>query len=293
MLAESTSLTLPVRGGSGEETCREILRAFFGSADGQVRFLGTAPGGLASTRPVLEVWLARRGAGGRDAADTGRVRWLPFDELLAAAGSPALRDPRTLAALALAARSDILAEWRRPSESEREAAPRQVGERRVRLSDFALRPPILDVDRPGPEHFLNGDLSLLEFNARVLELAEDASVPLLARLRFLSILSANLDEFFMVRVGALKRAAATGGSPVEGGAGGLAADEELHAIAIRVRALLERQARCFTDVCRPALAAHGVRILGWADLTALQQELLQRYFMEEIFPFITPQAMTR
>src|SRR2546421_64557 len=194
---------------------------------------------------------ARRGAGGRDAGDTGRVRWLPFDELLAAAGSPALRDPRTLAALALAARSDILAEWRRPSEPEREAAPRQVGERRVRLSDFALRPPILDLDRPGPEHFLNGDLSLIEFNGRVLELAEDPSVPLLARIRFLSILSANLDEFFMVRVGTLKRAAASGG-PVE---------EELHAIAIRVRALLERQARCFRDVCLPALAAHGGRIL--------------------------------
>src|SRR3989475_1931833 len=118
------------------DVCSSDL-AFFGSADGQVRFLGTAAGGLASTRPVLEVWLARRGAGGRDPGDTGRVRWLPFDELLAAAGSPALRDPRTLAALALAARSDILAEWRRPSEPEREAAPRQVGERRVRLSDFA------------------------------------------------------------------------------------------------------------------------------------------------------------
>src|SRR6266516_3087346 len=246
MLAESTSLTLPVRGGSGEETCREILRAFFGSAD-------------------------------------GRVRWLPFDELLAAAGSPALRDPRTLAALALAARSDILAEWRRPSEPEREAAPRQVGERRVRLSDFALRPPIVDVDRPGPEHFLNGDLSLIEFNARVLELAEDPSVPLLARIRFLSILSANLDEFFMVRVGTLKRAAASGG-PVE---------EELHAIAIRVRALLERQARCFRDVCLPALAAHGVRILRWSDVSAAQQEVLRRSFLEEVFPLITPQAMTR
>src|SRR6266699_176546 len=274
MLAESTSLTLPVRGGKGEETCREILRTVFGSADGQVRFLGTAPGGLDGTRPVLEVWLARRVSGDRGAGVAGRVQWLPFDELLAAAGSPGLRDPRTLAALTVAARSDVLAE------------------RRVRLSDF-LRLPIPDIDRQGPEHFLNGDLSLLEFNARVLELAEDASVPLLARLRFLSILSANLDEFFMVRVGALKRAAARGGGPVEGGAGGLAADEELHAIAIRVRALLERQARCFTDVCLPALAAHGVRILRWSDLASVQQEVLRRYFREEIFPFITPQAMTR
>jgi len=281
MLAESTSLTLPVRGGSGEDACREILRTLFGSADGQVRFLGTAPGGLAGTRPPLEVWLARRVAGGR--GEGTRVRWLPFDELLASAGSPALRDPRTLAALTVAARSDVLAEWRRPSKPEPETAPPPVAERRVRLSDYALRSPVADVDRPGPEHFLNSDLSLIEFNARVLELAEDPSVPLLARIRFLSILSTNLDEFFMVRVGALKRAAAEG-RPVE---------EELHAIAIRVRALVERQARCFKDVCLPALAAHGVRILRWSELAASQQEVLRRYFAEEVFPLITPQAMTR
>jgi polyphosphate kinase len=296
MLTESSSLTLPVRGGHGEETCREILRTFFGSADGQVRFLGTAPGGLAGTRPVLEVWLARRVSGGRSAGVTGggRVQWLPFGDLLAAAGSPLLRDPRTLAALTVAARSDILAEWTRPSEVASVAAPRQAAERRVRMSDLALRSPIPDVDRPGPEHFLNSDLSLLEFNARVLELAEDASVPLLARIRFLSVLSGNLDEFFMVRVDALKRAAgAGGGGPPAGVGGGLAPDEELHAIGIRVRGLLQRQARCFTDVCLPALAARGVRLLRWSDLGAAQQELLRRYFREEIFPFITPQAMTR
>ncbi len=292
MLAESTSLTLPVRGGKGEETCREILRACFGSADGQVRFLGTAPGGLAGTRPLLEVWLARRVAGGRSGGVAGRVQWLPFDDVLAAAGSPGLRDPRTLAALTVAARSDVLADWTRGREPAPAAAPGHTSERRVRLSEYALRSPVADVDRPGAEHFLNGDLSLIEFNARVLELAEDSSVPLLARIRFLSILSANLDEFFMVRVGALKRAVAKG-SELEVGTGGLAADEQLHAIAIRVRALLERQDRCFTDVCVPALAAHGVRILRWTDLTAAQQELLRRYFTEEAFPFITPQAMTR
>jgi len=290
MLTESSSLTLPVRGGTGEEACREILRAFFGSADGLVRFLGMAPGGLAGTRPVLEVWLARRVAGGGAAAASGRVQWLPLEDLLAAAGSPILRDPRTLAALTVAARSDVLADWTRPSEVV-PAAPRQVAERRVRLSEYALRPPMADVDRPEADHFLNGDLSLLEFNARVLELAEDTSVPLLARIRFLSILSANLDEFFMVRVGALKRAEAKGSRDT--GTGGLAADEQLSAIGIRVRALLERQARCFTHVCLPALAAHGVRMRRWADLTAPQQESLRRYFTDEAFPLITPQAMTR
>src|SRR2546427_779591 len=159
-------------------------------------------------RPVLEVWLAPRVSGARAAGVAGRLQWLPFSDLLAAAGSPILRDPRTLAALTVAARSDILAEWTRPSEPEKAAAPRQTAERRVRMSDLALRSPIPDVDHPTPEHFLNSDLSLLEFNARVLELAEDASVPLLARIRFLSVLSGNLDEFFMVRVDALKRAAA-------------------------------------------------------------------------------------
>src|SRR5947199_7309218 len=156
MLTEGTALTLPVRRGTGEETGREILRTFFGTADGQVRFLGTAPGALAGTRPALEVWLAQRVSEARGAGVAGRLQWLPFDELLAAAGSPGLRDPRTLAALTVAARSDVLAEWRRRGEPERATAPRPAAERRVRLSDYALRLPIPDVDSQGPEHFLNG-----------------------------------------------------------------------------------------------------------------------------------------
>jgi polyphosphate kinase len=275
LLAEEGALTLPVRGGSGEDACREVLRAFFGSADGQVRFLGTAA--ASSTRPALEVWLARRVAA---ASVSGRVQWVPFHELLAGAGGPGLRDPRTLAALTVAARSEALAE---------------AGERRVRLPEAALRSPVADPSRPGPEQFLNSDLSLVEFNTRVLELAEDAGVPLLARIRFLSILSANLDEFFMVRVAALKRAAAAGvPSPGEDGLAedGLSPEQQLDVIAIRVRALLERQSRCVRS-CLAALAAQGVRIVRWAGLSEPQREALGRYFAEQIFPIVTPQAMTR
>src|SRR6184192_1747650 len=93
----------------------------------------------------------------------------------------------------------------------------------------------------------------------------------------------------MVRVAALKRAHRGGGM----GADGPAAEEQLNAIAIRVRALLERQARCFSEVCRPALAEHGVRILRWDELSATQQETLRRYFTDQIFPLVTPQALTR
>src|SRR5207245_9726735 len=105
------------------------------------------------------------------------------------AGSPILRDPRTLAALTVAARSDVLAEWTRPSEPEKAAAPRQTAERRVRMSDLALRSPIPDVDHPTPEHFLNRDLSLLGVNARGVELGEDCDLPPLTQTPVLRRLS--------------------------------------------------------------------------------------------------------
>jgi polyphosphate kinase len=293
LLNDAAGLTLPVTGGSGEEACRGLLRAHFGSADGQVRFLGTAPGG--GTRPVLEVWLARRASGARDeGGGSGRLQWLPFTEILAGTGAPGLRDPRTLAALTVVARSEALLEWMREAPPEPPAGDRatpRTGERRMRLSDVTRRTPLPDATPPGADHVLNGDLSVLEFHARVLALAEDPRVPLLARLRFLSIVSANLDEFFMVRVGALKRAVSAGAT--EPGEAGLSPEEQLDAIALRVRALLERQARCLGGACLPALAAHGVRILRWTDLTEPQREVLRRYFHEQIFPIITPQAITR
>jgi polyphosphate kinase len=284
LLSDGATLTLPVAGGGGEDACRELLRKHFGSADGQVRFLGTASAG--GTRPVLEVWWARRAS-----RAGGRVQWLPFTEVLAGAGAPGLRDPRTLAALTVVARSDAMLERMRAAPAPEPEGAERATARRIRLSDVTLRSPLPDPGRPGPEHFLNSDLSALEFNARVLGLAEDPGVPLLARLRFLSIFSGNLDEFFMVRVAALKRAATAG--PTEAGEDGLSPEEQLDAIAIRVRALLERQARCFSGACVPALGVHGARILGWTDLPEPQQEALRRYFHEQIFPIVTPQAITR
>ena len=283
MLAESDSFTLPMRRGSGEEGCRDVLRASFGSADGQVRFLGAAPAGV--TRPLLEVWEVRRAIGALASAHAPPLHWVPVEELLTGAGSPGLRDPRTLAALTVAARSDAFTAVSRVEPTG------GATERRARRSDFALRPAVADLDRLGPEHFLNGDLSLLQFNARVLALAEDPGVPLLARVRFLAIVSANLDEFFMIRVTALKRAVLEG--VAASGDDGLAPEAALQVIGMRVRALLEGQARCFADTCRPALAAHQVRIVSWTELAKGQREELERYFMERIFPFVSPQAMTR
>jgi polyphosphate kinase len=276
-------LTLPVAGGSGENICRELLRTHFGSGDGNLRFLGTASAG--TSRPLLEVWLAKRTAL-RDAQrrSSGRLRWLPVSEILASAGTPGLRDPRTLAALTVLARSDVRVESSTPLPAPGPAVP-AAAPTPAPPAPPAPTPRLSEASVPAPsENSLDRDFSALEFNARVLALAEDDRVPLLARVRFLSILSANLDEFFMVRVGRLKR-------DVSAGAGQDA--ELLDGVRLRVRALLERQSRCLNDACLPALAAHGIRLVRWTDVAEPQREALRRQFHDQIFPVITPQAITR
>ncbi len=295
---ERDTLGVPVRAGSGEEGCRYVLRTNFGSADGQVRLLGTAP--AVPGRPLLEVWLARRLGKGFRAVEGTDLRWVPLQEVVARVGSPALQEPRTLAALTVASRSDLVPEWPTgPTElavREGSDAPVPVGTITrewtiAGLRESARRSAAEESSRALPNQFLNSELSWLEFNARVLALAEDRSVPLLGRVRFLSIFSANLDEFFMVRIGALKRAVAAGDTARSDD--GLTAEEQLGAIFIRLRPLLERQARCLADVCLPELAAHGIRMLRWSELSDAQRASLRRYFVDQIFPLLTPQAITR
>jgi polyphosphate kinase len=120
----------------------------------------------------------------------------------------------------------------------------------------------------------------------VLELAEDPSVPLLERFRFLSIFASNMDEFFVVRVGRLKAAQSAGGAE-EGDVGRL-----LDLISIRTQALFARQCACFSTVLLPALAERGIRLRRWGDLPGSQREALTRRFQDEIFPLLTPHAMS-
>jgi polyphosphate kinase len=269
-------LCLPVAHGSGEEGSRHLLRATFGSGDAQLRFLGLAPD--PGDGSVLEVWLARR-VSGADAARGGH-RWLPLSDVLEGAGSPAIRDPRTLAALAVATSAGDL-----PSPG---GVPTS-GAAQPRRSEIALT-------RPEPaavpaDQLLNEDLSTLAFNERVLELAEDIRVPLLARVRFLSILSSNIDEFVMGRVAEVARAVAAGDT--KRGEDGLTPRGQLAAITLRLGPLLERQARCWTTSCLPALAEQGIHVVQWAELDDPQKETARQYFANQIFAVLTPQAITR
>jgi polyphosphate kinase len=137
--------------------------------------------------------------------------------------------------------------------------------------------------------YFNRELSWLEFNARVLELAEDPSVPLLERLRFCSIYSSNLDEFFMVRVAGLHDQIDAGiEAPLQDGR---TPTETIAVIRDVVREHMLRQARCFEDGLRPDLAEHGIRIVGVDEVSSEERKQLDERFRRQIFPVLTPLAV--
>jgi len=150
--------------------------------------------------------------------------------------------------------------------------------------DKEAAPPELPANR-----FSDRELSWLAFNARVLELAADDTLPLLERVRFLAIFSSNLDEFFMVRVAGLKRridagiavTSLTGQSP----------QEAMAAISEQAHKLMAQHALLFRQSIRPALAAEGIKIVHWNELEKREQERIFKYFRKQIFPVLTPLAV--
>ncbi|MEV0630086.1 RNA degradosome polyphosphate kinase [Nonomuraea wenchangensis] len=145
-------------------------------------------------------------------------------------------------------------------------------------------------DLPLPqERFLNREESWLQFNERVLELAEDSALPLLERVRFLAIFASNLDEFFRVRVAGLKRRMATG--LLLRTKSGLKPREELIRIAGVADALARRHAAVFHDKICPQLAGEGIEIVRWDDLDREERTELRKLFRERIRPVLTPLAV--
>jgi polyphosphate kinase len=138
-------------------------------------------------------------------------------------------------------------------------------------------------------HYINRELSQLDFDERVLALAEDESLPLLERVRFLAILGENVDQFFQVRVAGLKEqvhAALPQTSP-----DGMTTGEQLRAIHQRAGSLLDRSTNLFMRQVAPALEQQGVSIVGFADLEDADRDFLAAEFRARIFPVLTPLAV--
>ncbi len=174
-----------------------------------------------------------------------------------------------------------------PLPTIRGNAPRAANGRFVRLEaeDQAE-------DEPAelPEgRFLDREVSWLQFNERVLQLAADPHLPLLERARFLAIFAGNLDEFFMVRVAGLKRRIATGIATRS--ASGLEPREVLEEISVGAHALMEQHAKMFAEVVGPAMSDEGITVVPWAELSEKEQEDLAEMFRSTVYPVLTPLAV--
>lgn len=137
--------------------------------------------------------------------------------------------------------------------------------------------------------FLNRELSLLEFHARVLEEALDVSNPLLERLKFLAIFSSNLDEFFMIRVSGLKEEVENGVTELS--YDGLTPAEQLSRIRLRLLPLVDIQSRALLDDILPGLEREGLEVANYESLSHHEKSYLKNYFLEKIFPVLTPLAV--
>jgi len=146
-----------------------------------------------------------------------------------------------------------------------------------------------ELDLSDPQYYFSRELSWLEFNNRVLNEAFDPRTPLLERLKFLAIFSSNLDEYFMVRVAALKQqveAQVTKRSP-----DGRTSQEQLDLIRQRLHPMVSQAHLHFDQALRPPLSSHGVYLLDYIDLNQEQRTYFQQYFDEQIFPVLTPLAI--
>jgi polyphosphate kinase len=230
---------LPVTPGAGEHAVRHGLSEWFGTRVAEVVLVGRAAASL--EQPSLEVWVVRRLRRGLEPGPA-LIDWLPVGELARGIRTSAIADPATRAAFAVAARSALVPEWTElgaPTAAETEAAG---------------APDLLDPRR-----------SLLEFNHRVLALAQDDRTPILERLRYLAIVSANLDEFYL------------SASPPS--------------VEPRSRVLLDALRRA-AEAALGELALRGWRVIRWTDLTEGDRDGLRERFRREFFPALTPRAIT-
>jgi polyphosphate kinase len=276
-------LFLPFELGSGVGVARTLLDRCTHQPGSDTRLLGKLSS--LGPMPTVEVWTAEVSPEGDVSKELGEVVWLGPMEALDRA--PELQ-PDSLAALSVAVRSGLLADTARLSTTGMRATDLR---RSVELTGWgaAALASAEGEAAVGDPHFLNSELSILEFTARVLALAEDLRTPLRERLRFLAIVSENLDEFFMVRVAGLKRSAQEQNE--ERTPDGLTPRQQLDLIALHAKALVARQYRCYA-ACSAEAAAHGARVVTWAELDVSRRDQLRAVMRDELLPALTPLAMT-
>jgi polyphosphate kinase len=265
VVADGDRVHLPTGAGAGEAACRHTMQTWLRSRVGELFLAGTAetPSGDRS----VAVWVVRRLRRADAATAKSAVRWVPLEALAGFAAAGTLRDPESLAAYRVVVASGLLPELADASAANHRPTARSA-------------PPV-ESDREASGDFLDRPQSELAFIARVLALAEDPRVPVLERIRYVAIVSANLDEFYMGSAGSLRRSAERDDS----------ARERLDHLTADVGQLLERQRAALT-ACLTLLAAQGITLRRWDGLTEPEKDALQARFVQDIAPLLTPRAIT-
>jgi polyphosphate kinase len=275
MFHRGETLAFPFERGSGVGVARTLLDRCTNQAGSDCRLVGKVSS--IGPLPQFEVWTAELSTGGEVSKDMGEAVWLDLKSALALAGTI---QPDALAAIAVATRSGLVTEGRVSVEMRRS----------VEVAGWGLTAMSAEGEAAiGDPHFLNSELSILNFTGRVLALAEDLRTPLAERMRYLSIVSENLDEFYMVRVAGIKRSAQE--QAEERTPDGLSPRQQLDLISLHAQALVARQYRCY-NACAAEAAAFGARIVVWNELDVGRRDQLRALMRDELLPALTPMAMT-
>ena len=173
----------------------------------------------------------------------------------------------------------------RLTPNQKKRGKRDIGPRRRKKTLQPVPQTKFSLD---PSLYINRELSWLEFNERVLEEARDKRHPLLERVKFLSIVASNLDEFFMIRVAGIQEQVRA--NVIELSPDGMTPDQQLKAIHDRVSRMLKDMRACFWNDLHPALAAAGISLLKMGELQREDRPKLTALFAREIFPVLTPLA---
>ena len=283
---QATHLRVPSGRGSGHEAVRRVLSEHFGRPYGRIRYLGTNPG--TESHPSVEVWLAEDVANMKD-----QCVWTRLEDVLNMVGTPTLRDARTLAALNSVARSNVVGRAALRSrvgqlESEEEDSDTATLFELTVSHQNEQRPDIDDVAPKDVAHsmLLNPEVSRLHFDERILVMVEDEEMPLLERVKFLSMFWSRLDDFYMTRIADFKEQVAEGEKELS--IDGLTPIEQLELTRLRARHVAERAYGALTTELLPQLAEQGIKLLSWNELSDDDRKYLSEAYTQRVETVITP-----
>ena len=285
MVPRGTLLQVPTGAGSGQDACRRVMAAHFGQSFGRLRYLGMSRG--TESTPAIEVWLAE------DVKPReGSFIWTRLEDLLAMVGTPALRDVRTLTALHAVARSDVAAraavrnQRGRLPEDDEDADTSTLFELTVSRNELDEGEGSEDSKDLAPELLLNPELSRLAFDERILTMVEDERMPLLERVRFLSMFWTRLDDFFMTRIAEFKDQVDEG--ETDSTPDGLTPLQQLEMVRLRARQIAMRAYDDLSDRLLPELASNGIKVVRWSQIEEADRQHLLEAYGGRIEAVITP-----